>query len=77
MNISLKNIRIGMRPAAGFSVVVGMFIVTLLLVGLSLDGVTKDVNQIKAKSTQVLDTASDVSPALAEQSKAMPATRSL
>ncbi|MBI3221732.1 MAG: methyl-accepting chemotaxis protein [Nitrosomonadales bacterium] len=48
--MKIQNIRIGARLAGGFSVVVGLFLVTLLQVGLSLNGVTQDVKQIKEET---------------------------
>lgn len=48
--LSFSNISIGVRLGSGFAVVVGMFIVTLLLVGYSLSGVTRDVKQIKEET---------------------------
>ncbi len=43
----MKNLNIGIRLAVGFAAVVVLFAVTLLLVGMSLSTLTKDVNQIK------------------------------
>ena len=43
----MKNLNIGIRLAVGFATVVGLFAVTLLMVGMSLANLTKDVNQIK------------------------------
>lgn len=43
----MKNLNIGIRLAVGFATVVVLFAVTLLLVGMSLSTLTKDVNQIK------------------------------
>jgi methyl-accepting chemotaxis protein len=46
----MKNIRIGVRLAASFAAVVGLFLVTLLVIGVSLDSVTKNIRQIKEVS---------------------------
>lgn len=43
----MKNLNIGVRLAVGFATVVGLFAVTLLLVGMALSNLTQDVNQIK------------------------------
>ena len=43
----MKNLNIGIRLAVGFATVVGLFAVTLMMVGMSLANLTKDVNQIK------------------------------
>lgn len=46
----MKNIRVGVRLAAGFAVVVGLFIATLSLVGVLLNSVIQDVKQIKEET---------------------------
>ncbi len=46
----MKNIRIGVRLAASFAVVVGLFLLTLLVIGVSLNSVTKNIRQIKEVS---------------------------
>lgn len=46
----MKSIRIGIRLAGGFAIVVGLFLVTLILVGVSLHNVTQDVRQIKEET---------------------------
>ena len=46
----MKNLNIGVRLAAGFATVVGLFAVTLLLVGMALANLTKDVNLIKVET---------------------------
>ncbi|MFZ2300804.1 MAG: methyl-accepting chemotaxis protein [Gallionella sp.] len=43
----MKNLNIGIRLAVGFATVVVLFAATLLLVGMSLSTLTRDVNQIK------------------------------
>ncbi len=46
----MKNIRIGVRLAAGFAIVVGLFLAILLLVGVSLSNLTENVKQIKEET---------------------------
>ena len=46
----MKNLRIGTRLAAGFAIVVGLFLVTLLLIGKSCFNVTHDVREIKEET---------------------------
>ncbi|OGS76513.1 MAG: hypothetical protein A2Z94_01230 [Gallionellales bacterium GWA2_55_18] len=46
----MKNLNIGVRLAVGFATVVGLFAVTLVLVGMALSNLTKDVNQIKEET---------------------------
>lgn len=46
----LKNVRVGIRLTVGFAIVVGLFLATLLLVGVSLSHLTQGVNQIKNKT---------------------------
>ncbi|MFA5824489.1 MAG: methyl-accepting chemotaxis protein [Gallionellaceae bacterium] len=46
----MKNIRIGVRLAAGFSIVVALFVANLLLVGVSFKYVIQDVRQIKEET---------------------------
>src|SRR3989338_4263769 len=46
----MKNLNIGIRLAVGFATVVGLFAATLLLVGMALSNLTKDVNQIKEET---------------------------
>jgi methyl-accepting chemotaxis protein len=46
----MKNLNIGVRLAIGFATVVGLFAATLLLVGMALSTLTKDVNQIKEET---------------------------
>jgi len=43
----MKNLNMGIRLAVGFSVVVVLFALNLLQVGISLSGLTRDINQIK------------------------------
>src|SRR4030067_38009 len=44
------NFRIGARLGIGFAVVVGLFVVTLLSVGMSLSSLTQDVKQINKET---------------------------
>lgn len=46
----MNNLRIGTRLFAGFSVVAALFLVTMLLVGMSLNSVTSDVRQIREET---------------------------
>jgi methyl-accepting chemotaxis protein len=46
----MKNLNIGVRLAVGFATVVVLFMATMLLVGMALSTLTKDVNQIKEET---------------------------
>ena len=46
----MKNIRIGVRLAAGFAIVVALFVVNLLLVGVSFTHLMQDIRQIKEET---------------------------
>lgn len=46
----MKNIHIGVRLAAGFAIVVALFVANLLLVGVSFKYVIQDVRQIKEET---------------------------
>lgn len=46
----MRNLNIGVRLAIGFAAVVGLFVATMLMVGLALSNLTKEVKHIKEDS---------------------------
>src|SRR3990167_8056567 len=62
----VKNIRIGVRLAAGFAIVVGLFLAILLLVGVSLSNLTENVKQIKEETLPYVLVVDEMDTARAE-----------
>ena len=62
----MKNIRIGIRLAAGFAIVVGLFAANLVLVGVSLSNLTQGVKQIKEETLPYVLMVDEMDTARAE-----------
>ncbi|OGT17722.1 MAG: hypothetical protein A3J49_03950 [Gallionellales bacterium RIFCSPHIGHO2_02_FULL_57_16] len=62
----VKNIRIGIRLAAGFAIVVGLFAANLVLVGVSLSNLTQGVKQIKEETLPYVLMVDEMDTARAE-----------
>ena len=62
----MKNIRIGIRLAAGFAIVVGLFAANLVLVGVSLSNLTQGVKQIKEETLPYVLVVDEMDTARAE-----------
>src|SRR3989338_3982588 len=62
----VKNIRIGIRLAAGFAIVVGLFAANLVLVGVSLSNLTQGVKQIKEETLPYVLIVDEMDTARAE-----------
>ena len=62
----MKNIRIGARLAAGFAIVVLLFLVNLLVVGVSLSNLAHDVKQIKEETLPYILVVDEMDTARAE-----------
>ena len=62
----LENISIGRRIAAGFAIVAGLFVATLLLVGMSLSNLTQGIKQIKEETLPYILVVDEMDTARAE-----------
>ncbi len=62
----LGNMRIGVRLAAGFIVVVALFVVNLLLVGVSFSQLTQDITLIKEETLPYILTVDEMNTARSE-----------
>src|SRR3990167_3878897 len=62
----VNNIRIGIRLAAGFAIVVGLFAANLVLVGVSLSNLTQGVKQIKEETLPYVLVVDEMDTARAE-----------
>ena len=69
----MKNIRIGVRLAAGFAIVVGLFLAILLLVGVSLSNLTENVKQIKEETLPYVLVVDEMDTARSQVQQWLPA----